>query len=382
MALLTRVMALLAATEATYGVAPAADQFKGILCNSGSEISPTGDKIERDTVRSTFSPAASKMGAKRQQLTVTTELRGGGLGVGGEVLPPDYAPFLLACGMQATAVVRLTLTDDDGGKFAIGEAITSGTATGTLHHIDARTLVLSGVEGTFAEAEIVTGGLQGATATVAAGGVAPGLEYRPVTARVEVQKSACVKYHKDSILHQIVGARGTAVIDCQVGKIPTIKWTLTGLWADPAAAVLPNPDLTDLSGPVFVNAGVVIGAYEPIISALSLDIGNTIAERVSANGADGLLAQYISGRRSTGSLDPEVDALAAYNPWVAWKDATPARIAATIGNVPGNRIRLEVPQAANEDLKYGERNGLATYQQPFVASIDRDGDDEWRITFF
>lgn len=382
MALLTRVMALLAATEAAYGVSPDAGQFAGVLCNAGSEISPTGDKIERDIVRSTFSPAASKMGAKRQQLTVTTELRGGGLGVGGEVLPPDYAPFLLACGMQATAVVRLTV--DAVAGFEIGEEITGGTstATGTLHHIDGLVLVLRGVVGTFAAAEMVTGGDSAATATVAAGGVAPGLEYRPITARVEAQKSVCVKYHKDSILHQIVGARGTAVIDCQVGKIPTIKWTLTGLWADPAAAVLPNPVLTDLTGPVFVNAGVVIGAYAPIVSALSLDVGNNIAERVSANGMDGLLAQYISGRRSTGSLDPEVDDLALFNPWAAWKNATPARIAATIGDAPGNRIRLEVPKAANEDLKYAERNGLATYQQPFVASIDRDGDDEWRITFF
>lgn len=382
MALLTRVMALLAATEAAYGVPPDAGQFAGVLCNAGSEISPTGDKIERDIVRSTFSPLPSRVGAKRQQLTVTTELRGGGLGVGGEVLPPDYAPFLLACGAQRTDVVRLTV--DAVAGFEIGETITGGTstATGTLHHIDGLVLVLSGVTGTFAAAEMVTGGDSAATATVAANGVVPGIEYRPVTARVEAQKSVCVKYHKDSILHQIVGARGTAVIDCQVGKIPTVKFTLTGLWADPAAAVLPNPVLTDLAGPVFVNAGATLGTYSPIISALSLDIGNTVSERVSANGPEGLIAQYISGRRSTGSLDPEVDDLALFNPWAAWKGATPARIAATIGDAPGNRIRLEVPKAGHEDIKYGDRSGLATYQLPYVASVDRDGDDEWRITYF
>jgi hypothetical protein len=375
-------MALLAATEAAYGVPPAADQFRGVLCNAGSEITPTGDKIERDIVRQTFSPAASKMGAKRQQLTFTTELRGGGLDVGGDVLPPDYAPFLLGCGMQATEVVRLTV--DAVAGFEIGETVTGGTstATGTLHHIDGLVLVLRGVVGTFAAAETVTGGDSTTTAAVVAGGVAPGLEYRPLTARVEAQKSACIKFHKDSILHQIVGSRGTLVIDCQVGKIATIKFTMTGLWADPATALLPTPVLTDLAGPVFVNAGATLGAYSPIISALSLDVGNTVSERVSANGMDGLLAQYISGRRSTGSIDPEVDDLALFNPWAAWKAATPARLAATIGDTPGNRIRLEVPKAANEEVKYAERNGLATYQQPYLATVDRDGDDEWRITYF
>jgi hypothetical protein len=160
------------------------------------------------------------MGAKRQQLTVTTELRGGGLGVGGEVLPPDYAPFLLACGAQRTDVVRLTV--DDAAGFEIGETVTGGTstATGVLHHIDGRCWSCPGLRALVRRAETVTGGDSAATAVIAASGVAPGLEYRPMTVRPETQKSACIKYHKDSILHVVVGARGTAAIDCPAGKTP------------------------------------------------------------------------------------------------------------------------------------------------------------------
>lgn len=382
MALLHRVVALLAAAEAAYGVPPAVGDFHGILCNAGSDVTPSGDKVERDLLRPTLSPLASRVGAKRVQIAATVEARGGGVGAGGLLLPPDYEPLLLACGVQRTDVVRLTV--DAVAGFEIGEAVTGGTsaATGLLHHIEGTVLVLRASAGTFAAGEMVSGGDSTATATIAAEGVSTGIEYRPLTAGPDGQPSVAIRYHKSSILHIVNGCRGTAVLDCPVGKIPIWKFTLTGLWADPSAEQIPNPVLSSLVGPVFVNARAAIGDYSPVMSSFSLDLGATVTERQNINAAEGLMGQVITGRRPTGSLDPEVDDLAVYNPWTAWKNATPARLVATIGDTPGNRVHVEVPKAAYEDVKYGERSSLSVYQQTYLASVDRDGDDEWRITYF
>jgi hypothetical protein len=156
---------------------------------------------------------------------------------------------------------------------------------------------------------------------------------------------------------------------------------LTGLWADPATASLPTPILTDLAGPVFVNAGAVIGTYSPIISSPFPGCRQHGVRKGQRHGLEGIIEQYISGRRSTGSLDPEVDDLALSTPGRPGKTQPRPASRPQSATRPATVIRLEIPKAANEDIKYGERNGLATYQQGYVASVDRDGDDEWASLF-
>ncbi len=394
MALLDRIVTVLAATEETYGAFPSSGAFKAVLCNKGAEITPKGDRVERDILRSTFSPLPSRVGAKRVGLTLTTELRGGGLGVGGEVLPPDCDALLLACGCQRTAVLRLTadpLPSPDGAVpqdlsgFLPGDVIVApeDVALGILWYIDGDTLVLRDVTGNATPAEpfLVTG-FPGSGSMAEVSKPTKALEYRPLTSGPDAAKSAHVQFYKHTILQRVSGIRGTALIDCQVGKIPTIKFSLTGLWVDPADQDAPNPNYTNVTGPVFVNARAKFGGYAPVLSSLTLDLGVTVSERVSANGAEGLLGQIITGRRAVGSLDPEVEPLATFNPWTAWKAGGTARLCATIGDSPGNRIRLEVPKAGYENVAYGSRVDLATYKLDYVATVDRDGDDEWRLTFF
>ncbi|MHC1788663.1 phage tail tube protein [Solidesulfovibrio sp.] len=377
---LTRKAVVLAKREETYGQKPAMGPENGVYVNNGVDVEPTGEKVKRDVVRGTFSPAGAVIGSKKITFKAQVELRGGGLDGTGKVLPPDCEPFLLACGTQRTDVVRLTVPSVTG--FLLGESVAGGTsaATGTIHHFDGdMTLVLRNVTGVFA-AEQITGASSNVLADVTA--VAPGIEYRPATKRPLDQDSAAVLFYKDAILYTSVGTRGTFTLNCAVNKYPLFDFTMTGLWTDPAdAGTIPVPELTKIVPPMFMGANVIIDDYRPVITELTYAMGNTIADRLDANAAEGMVGAIITGREPTGSVNPEMDALANFNPWAKWKTAQTSRIATLFGSDPGNRIRIELPAAQYDGLKHGDRSGIAAYAANYIANAHRDaGDDEWRLT--
>jgi hypothetical protein len=319
---LTRRAVLLLKAEETYATDPGpTSAANAVLINSGIDITPQADRVERDILRDTLSPAGSAVGAKSLDLSFQVEARGGGLDVDGKPKPPDYAPALLACGMQSTPVVRLTLVAGTG-TFAAGEIITGGTsaATARIEYIERDHVVVAVVtNGTFAAAETVTGGTSGATAGVS--DIMPALMYRPQTLPPSQQKSAAIYFHRDGILHRLLGVRGTCSLDAQVGKIPTWDFKLSGLWVDPTDQPLPSPTLTTLAGAQFLGADLMIGDYVPTFTALKLDLGNKVDRRQDANHVEGVTSLVLASRSPTGSLDPEVDKLASFNPWTAWKDS-------------------------------------------------------------
>lgn len=192
---LTRKVVFLFALEQTYGVdVTPTGAANAILINAAPDIAPTGEKVERDVVRSTFSSLGEVIGAKSITMTIKVEARGGGL-VGDVPQPPDYEPLLLACGMQKTSVVRLNRVGLTGA-FTVGETISGGVslATGTLLYIDNVSLVLGPVTGSFQVGESMTGALSSATAKIA--GIDKAIEYRPLTADPGSQASGTAYFYK------------------------------------------------------------------------------------------------------------------------------------------------------------------------------------------
>ena len=138
--------------------------------------------------------------------------------------------------------------------------------------------------------------------------------------------------------------RGTATLDLSCGKFGVWEFKLSGLWVDPADVNLPAPTLTTIIPPVFLSANAKIGTYVPVITDLKVDLGVTVQSRMDANNPNGLSEFFIGARKTTGSIDPEVDAITNYNPWAAWEAGSRATFMATCGTVAGNRIRVSHPE--------------------------------------
>ena len=379
----SEVSAILAKIEGVYAQDPTpTPAANGILINKGAEISPNADKEARNIIRTTYSPAGSMIGAKFQDLSLQVECRGGGLDADGITpLPPDYDCLLRCCGMRRRDAVRLTLAG--GGAWQAGETIVGGTshAEGIIEYVERETiLVVIVTTGVFAAAEAITGSSSAATGNVTA--VAKALLYQPITAAPSVQESVAAYFWRDAILHKLVGALGTWSLDAQVGKVVNFDFKLSGLWVDPVDAALPAPTLTELVGVQAMGMGVKIGDYVPVCTALKLDFGAKVEKRNDINAVEGLIGMLITGREPSGSLDPEVDKLANYNPWTLWKAGTRSRINGYLGSTPGNRLAFHVGAAQRSDLKYASRVGLANYAEGFTPCQVRTGDDELYLCYF
>lgn len=377
----SRITATLVKAETAYGTDAGPTGANAVLVTGAPEFTPEADKVDREIYRDTYSPAGSIVGAKSAKLKIKVEMRGGGLDGTNKPKAPDYEPLLLACGMQKAEVIRVTL--EATGAWQAGETVTGGTSTahGTVEYIERDTLiVLSSVTGTFAEGETVTGGTSAATGTVA--DLAPGLMYRPKTYDIDTMPSASVRFYKDKILHKVAGVIGTWSLTAEVGKLAYLEFDLSGLWTDPEDAAIPALTLVDLTGPQVLAMGMRIGAYTPVANALKLQLGAKIEKRNDLNGPDGLIGFVITGREPSGSLDPETDTLAAFNPWSLWKSGAKYRLNGYLGSAAGNRWAVHVGQAQCTELKYGERTGLVTYDKTFTPCQERLGDDELRLVLF
>lgn len=312
----TRKTVILAKVEATIGtdaVPTGADN--AILCDDAPELTPVGDKIERNVVRDSFSPAGHVIGAKEWNLNVVCELKGNDLNTG-EPVAPEIEPLLLCCGMKV----------DTG---------TSGER-----------------------------------------------KFIPTSERSE-QKTATIYFYKDGQLRKLLGCRGSFKVECNVGQIPKITFTIRGLFNLPVDSSNPGTVTTsDMTPAVCTSMGFKVDTYTPLgVTSLGLDLGATLSRRMDVNAAEGVAGIEITGRRPTGSFDPEADTLVNFNPYTAWKDATPAELSATLGSVAGNTVDILVRGAVFEDVRDKDREGVFAYDIPFVATQKAAGDDELELIF-
>lgn len=389
MSLLTRRTVILAAEESSYGQDAAPTSSDGILCNMTPSIAPQGEQVNREPVRDTFSPLGHVITSKYNQLSIECELKGAGLDTG--VQAPEFDVLLRSCGMTNDAGSLLNLdAGDDASAFTVGESVSNGSGvSGVVAQVVGTTggslVVVEISGGSFSDMDSLTGDDSGASGTVT-GDPQTAPAYRP-TSDPSAMTSATVYFHRDGILHKAVGCRGTASLNIQVGQIASISFELQALYAEPVDDSLPSPATVALQPPVANGLGLRVGGYEPgSLTQFSLSYNNDVARIPDLNAEEGISRIIINGRRPTGSVDPEADTLANFNPWNDWSQGNTAVLNGTVGASSGNRVGLFVPSAQYESVSYSDRDGMVAYDLPFVcrqrdASDLTSGDDEAWIIF-
>lgn len=203
-------------------------------------------------------------------------------------------------------------------------------------------------------------------------------------------ESATIYFYRDGLLHKALGCVGTWKLTMKTNEIAMFDFEFTGLYAAGHASTVAFPSNITYDGPavpppIFRSAAFNlwgIGAANAIIESLSVDIGNVVSKRPDANAASGMRRYFISDREAKGECDPEVVALATYNPWALWDSVTAGAITATIGNAAGNRLLIDMPNVVKDLPKYGERETALTYGVSFVAKPTlAAGNNEVKLTF-
>ncbi len=203
-------------------------------------------------------------------------------------------------------------------------------------------------------------------------------------------ESVTIYFYRDGVLHRAFGCVGTWKLTMKTNETAMFDFEFTGLYASTHASAVTFPssityDAPTVLPPIFRSAAFNmygIGAANAIIENLSVDIGNVISKRPDANAASGMRRYFISDREAKGECDPEVIALATYNPWTLWDSATAGAITATIGSSAGNRILVDMPNVVKDVPKYGDRETMLTYGISFVAKPTLTaGNNDVRLTF-
>ncbi len=216
-------------------------------------------------------------------------------------------------------------------------------------------------------------------------------------------KKISIIYSADGILHKVHSARGSFALSCEVGQIPTIDFTFTGVYNGPvdddkSGEAVYSATYTQQATPlIFDNSNTtglkVFGETTLSMSGFSLDIGNEITYRELVGGSKEVL---LTNRNITGSMtietvkltegsEPKWDAFAA-----ALADGTLGEISFTHGTAALNKVTVQSGLVTSQTTKdradltsvnYSDRDGILMWDIPFTLIPTTSGNDEFSLIF-
>ncbi len=217
----------------------------------------------------------------------------------------------------------------------------------------------------------------GFSETVASG---TSVTYDPISAAFD---SVTIHYNIDGVRHKVTGARGTFSITANVGEIPTIDFTMTGVYVPPDDSAQPTVTYADQATPLIFKQGNttglnVMGLTTAKLSNYSLDMGNEIVYRELVGGSGEVL---LTNRNVTGSVSIEAVALATKDYFALALANTLGIIEFTHGTSAGNIVKVDSAKADISDVSYGDLDGIAMLEIPFTAVPSTAGNDEIELVF-
>lgn len=182
---------------------------------------------------------------------------------------------------------------------------------------------------------------------------------------------------------KMVGCFGTVRLQMAAGGQCVATFTYSGKLGGIA-------DVTYVAGavsgtpqyPVMKSSPFQIGAtpYQPRVANVGLDLGNTVTPVPSIGDSVGLAGYFISDRNPRINVDPEIDTVASFDWYAAWRNGTLQKLLWQTGITQYNRVKYNVsPAAAAQgqivNNSWGTRDQLISAPTTFLATIANGSDD-------
>jgi hypothetical protein len=386
MPLLTRKRLILAETESSYGSDPGPDGADAILVRDLNITPQQSDVVNRDLVRPYLGASEQLLANTRVECTFSVELAGSGTAG----TAPRFGKVLKACALAETVVSpAVTGTAAAGGSntitLAAGASSTNDFYNGQVIRITAGL----GVGSVFLITDYV-----GSTkvATLRSIGAAVTLDntsvysidahvvYTPVSSTFG---SVTLHYNIDGVLHKLTGCRGTFSINTAVGEIPTIDFTMTGVYNAPTDTAAPSVTYADQATPRIFKAGnsgaFTLLAYSGCLQSVSMDVGNSTVYRELVGCTKEVL---ITDRATTGNVVIEAPTIAQKDYFTAaLTDGTLGELSFIHGTTGGNIVALQSTRVDIGDPSYQDQDGIHMLSLPYTAIPSTAGNDEFRLVF-
>ena len=200
--------------------------------------------------------------------------------------------------------------------------------------------------------------------------------YAPVSGSFS---SATLYFFNDTVKHVVTGARGTFEINAVTAQIPTIKFTMTGIYTGPVDASAPAVTYTAPTPVIFKNgntSGFQLYSYSGALQSVSLVCGNSITYRELVGGTKQVL---MTDRKATGTCVIEAPSIATKDFFTAAMSTANGNLAVTHGTTSGNIVAIAANQVDIGMLTYSDLNGIQMLNLPLSYTPTTAGNDEFSI---
>ena len=386
MALLSRSRLLQTKLESSYGSSSSPAGTDACLVRN-LEISPIeAETVSRDVIRAYLGNSDQLLANTRVGITFEVELAGSGSA--GTASRIDS--LLRACGMtpattgsaitgssQAGSAGSITLasgasaTDDYYNGMVV--SITSGTGNG-------HSGLIVDYNGTSKVATVKPDSATFVPGASSGYSIAANVKYLPVSTGFE---STTIYVNVSGVRHVCTGCRGSFSLNLAIGEIPTISFTMTGIYNNPTDVALPSTTYSNQATPVLFKAGNTtatsfIDYDSAAIQSISVDMSNDVVARELV-GTD--KSVILTNRAPSGEAVIEAPTMAQKNFFEVANSDTTGKISFLHGGSAGNRIGCLMPVCDIGNPTYGESDGIVMLNLPFIPTPSATGNDEIALTF-
>ena len=216
----------------------------------------------------------------------------------------------------------------------------------------------------------------GLSETVAAG---TSVTYAPESSGFE---SCTIYYHEDGIRHKVTGCRGTFELNGEVGQIPVISFTMTGIYNAPTDETLPTPTYGNQATPLIFKQGNTINfsafSYSGCLQSYNFNIANSVVYRELVGCSKEIL---ITDRAPSGTIVIEAPTITAKDFFTIANGTSTGSITFQHGGTAGNIVTMTTAQSDLGNLTYSDMDGVQMLNMPFIAVPTNSGNDELSLAF-
>ncbi len=203
--------------------------------------------------------------------------------------------------------------------------------------------------------------------------------YAPVSSSFS---SATIYFNNDGIRHIMTGCRGTFTLNAEVGQIPTIDFTMIGVYNAPTDTALPTTTYSAQASPLIFRQGNTSAfqffSYAGCLQSVSLDIANETVYRELVGCTKEV---QITNRAPNGTVMIEAVSLATKDFFSIAQTETTGNLTFLHGTTAGNRVTLLSGQCDISNPTYGDQDGVQMLSIPYVAVPTAAGNDELSLAF-
>jgi len=207
---------------------------------------------------------------------------------------------------------------------------------------------------------------------------ATSVTYKPASASIG---SYTIGWYVDGKKYVAAGCRGTFKLELKAGEPGVLHFEFLGTAIDDSdTALLSGVSYSAVVPVAFQNASFTLDTYAGVIEAVSIDLGNNVALRPSANATQGYVCAIIGSREPKMTLNPEDVLVATKDWWAKWEAGSTVAFTAALTGSAGNICTITAPKVQILKMKPGERDGIAIQEMECLLSRN-SGDDELSLAF-